>query len=142
MQNKEKEKATPEKLITQDKVPELIENPKIYVGYDIEANGVVDRSNYVKGKGVYSALLLDPKEYKDPIVILQKDEKKPLKQQSIVNFSGKVAKVYKGTDKLGMKGSLAQVNIKTIEVGEGESFENEVLINQDVMKNAKLKKYY
>lgn len=140
MQNKEKEKATPEKLITQDKVPELIENPKIYVGYDIEANGVVDRSNYVKGKGVYSALLLDPKEYKDPIVILQKDEKKPLKQQSIVNFSGKVAKVYKGTDKLGMKGSLAQVNIKTIEVGEGESFENEVLINQDVNEKCEVEK--
>lgn len=140
LQNKEKQKSAPEKLITQEKVPELIENPKIYVGYEVEASGVVDRSNYVKGKGVYSALLLDPKEYKDPIVILQKGEKKPLKQQSIVNFSGKVSKVYKGTDKLGMKGSLAQVDIKSIEVGEGETFENEVLINLDVHEKSEVEK--
>lgn len=94
----------------------------------------------MKGKGVFSALLLDPKEYKDPIVILQKDEKKPLKQQSIANFNGKISKVYKGTDKLGMKGSLAQVNVQTIEVGEGESFENEVLINLDVNEKSEVDK--
>lgn len=94
----------------------MIKNPKNYVGHSIEAEGLVDDSKYINGKGVYSVILLKKGEYTISLVIVETDKKEALAEQSYIRFEGEITGIYKenldlsvqGGERFGRKKSLSK----------------------------------
>lgn len=82
----------------------MIKSPKNYVGHSIEAEGLVDDSKYINGKGVYSVILLKKGEYIISVVIVETDKKEALVEQSYIRFEGEITGIYKGNLDLSVQG--------------------------------------
>lgn len=108
----------------------MAKNPTAYIGHKIEAEGLVDESRYIEGKGVYSVILLKNNDYITSVVISEKDKNEVLAQQSYIRFSGEIEGIYRGDLDLGVQGDL--VEIRTTEVIIDESEKSPDVVSVDI----------
>lgn len=102
----------------------MIKSPKNYVGHSIEAEGLVDDSKYINGKGVYSVILLKKGEYIISVVIVETDKKEALVEQSYIRFEGEITGIYKGNLDLSVQGG--EIRTKEVIIEESEKSPNMV----------------
>lgn len=122
------------KNLHQEDFNNLIETPEKFVGFQIEGDGLVEESNYIEEKGVYTIILLDPQDYADPIYLHEPSSKVPLEEQTYVHFTGKVDDVYQNKNIFGRKNKMPKVVVSSLDsVGNpdvDEELLKKVFVNQ------------
>lgn len=126
LEHKNKQQQPVQKETKEIDYEHMIKNPKNYVGHSIEAEGLVDDSKYINGKGVYSVILLKKGEYTTSVVIVETDKKETLAQQSHIRFEGEITGIYKGNLDLGVQGDLVEIRTKEVIIEESEKSPNMV----------------
>lgn len=120
LEQKTKKNGPTQKHTTEVNYERMSENPTAYLGTKIEAEGLVDESRYIDGKGVYSVILLQKDGYTTSVVITEKDKKEALAQQSYVRFTGEVKGRYEGELDLGVQGDLVEIEVTEVIIEESE----------------------
>lgn len=126
LEHKNKQQQPVQKETKEIDYEHMIKNPKNYVGHSIEAEGLVDDSKYINGKGVYLVILLKKGEYTISVVIVETDKKEALVEQSYIRFEGEITGIYKGNLDLGVQGDLVEIRTKEVIIEESEKSPNMV----------------
>lgn len=77
-----------------------MKNTDKYIGYTIEGEGLVDESVYIEGQGVYTAVVLNLRDYSNVVMLFEKGQTRELEPQIMVDFKGKVKELYKNEKNL------------------------------------------